>query len=150
MADSNVAIDPWMDEILEKIQRTIATEGLVEQQAPASPRPSADVPATQMSDENEIAGRHAQGATPEPGDRLLSPATAGMAVTAFAQLAAIRRQQQRAREFPLGGEQRTIEDVVRELLQPMMRDWMAEKLGPIVERLVRAELARALDESQGP
>jgi uncharacterized protein len=52
----------------------------------------------------------------------------------------------RSREFPIGGEPRTVEDVVRELLQPMMRDWLAEKLAPIIERLVRAELARALGE----
>ena len=43
----------------------------------------------------------------------------------------------------------TGEDVMRELLQPMMRDWLAEKLAPIIERLVRAELARALGEMDG-
>ena len=49
----------------------------------------------------------------------------------------------------MGGEQRTLEDVTRELLKPMMRDWLEEKLVPIVERLVQTELARALGQADG-
>jgi hypothetical protein len=51
MAEVNVAADPSMDEILEKIQRTIATEGLNGHQPAASPRPPAESPTRQMSDE---------------------------------------------------------------------------------------------------
>jgi cell pole-organizing protein PopZ len=81
-------------------------------------------------------------------ERLLSPATAGAAAAAFTQIAEIRRQQRRISEFPIGGEQRTLEDVVRELLRPMMRGWLEEKLMPIVERVVKSELARALGEAE--
>jgi Protein of unknown function (DUF2497) len=42
----------------------------------------------------------------------------------------------RVSEFPMGGEQRTLEDLVRELLRPMMSGWLEEKLMPIVERRV--------------
>jgi cell pole-organizing protein PopZ len=48
----------------------------------------------------------------------------------------------------MGGEQRTIEDVVRELLNPMMREWLDEKATPIVERAVQTELARAFGEAE--
>ena len=146
MAEVNVAADPSMDEILEKIQRTIATEGLNGHQPAASPRPLAQGPSRRMSDEEELSGRHSKPVIPGSGERLLSPATASATAAVFAHITAIRRQQGRSREFPIGGEQRTVEDVVRELLQPMMRDWLEDKLAPIVERLVRAELAGALGE----
>jgi len=146
MAEVNVAADPSMDEILEKIQRTIATEGLNGHQPAASPGPLAERPGRRMSDEEERSEKHGKRVMPESEERLLSPAAASATAAAVAQINAIRRQQGRSREFPIGGERRTIEDVVRDLLQPMMRDWLAEKLAPIIERLVRAELARALGE----
>ena len=149
MAEVNVAADPSMDEILEKIQRMIATEGLNGHQPAVSRRPPAELP-RKMSDEEELSGKHGKPVMPESEERLLSPATARATAAAFAQITAIRRQQGRSREFPIGGEQRTVEDVMRELLQPMMRDWLAEKLAPIIERLVRAELARALGEMGDP
>jgi cell pole-organizing protein PopZ len=61
----------------------------------------------------------------------------------FAQLAAFRREQRRITEFPVGA-QLTLEDMARELLSPMMRDWLDKNAMPIVERLVQVELARAL------
>ena len=85
-----------MDEILENIQRRLATD---------------DKAQSQSQSRNAAAEQS-----------ILSPAAAGAAVAAFAQLALVRRQQRRIREFPMGGEQRTIEDVVRGLLQPLMRD----------------------------
>lgn len=44
----------------------------------------------------------------------------------------------------------TLEDIVRELLNPMLRDWMDQNLPPMVERIVQKELEklarRAMDE----
>lgn len=44
----------------------------------------------------------------------------------------------------------TLEDIVRELLHPMLREWMDDNLPPMVERLVQKELEkltrRALDD----
>lgn len=44
----------------------------------------------------------------------------------------------------------TLEDIVRELLNPMLRDWMDSNLPPMVERIVQKELEklarRAMDE----
>ncbi len=44
----------------------------------------------------------------------------------------------------------TLEDIVREMLHPMLRDWMDGNLSPMVERLVQKELEKlarkALDE----
>jgi cell pole-organizing protein PopZ len=58
--------------------------------------------------------------TPARKESLLSPATADTFAGMFTQLAAFRREQRRSTEFPMGGAERTLEDVVRELLNPMM------------------------------
>lgn len=36
----------------------------------------------------------------------------------------------------------TLEDIVRDMLQPMLREWMDENLPPMIERLVEKELER--------
>src|SRR5207237_786269 len=61
--------------------------------------------------------------------------------------AAIQRDRRRAEEFPMGLQARTLEDLVRELLRPMLQGWLDQKMPDIIERLVKAELARALNEA---
>lgn len=36
----------------------------------------------------------------------------------------------------------TLEDIVRELMRPMLRDWLDQNLPPLIEKLVREELER--------
>ena len=147
MSHASVVAELSMDEILEKIQRTIATDGKEGSQLADSIHPSTE---TSRSDAGQGESQREQHApVPEQQEPLLSPATASAAVSAFAQLAAIQRQRRRMSEFPMGGEARTLEDVVRGLLTPMMRDWLDQKLPEILERLVKAELARALGQAEG-
>jgi cell pole-organizing protein PopZ len=150
MSHAGVATELSMDEILEKIQRTIAADGKEESQLADPIRPATEAPGLE-------AGKAETGGEPQPAvnaavlerqEALLSPATAGAAVAAFAQLAAIQRQRRRMTEFPMGGERRTLEDVIREMLTPMMRDFLDQKLPQILERLVKAELARAFGQAQ--
>lgn len=42
----------------------------------------------------------------------------------------------------LAGSQRTLDDVVKDLLRPMLKMWLDDNLPSIVERLVRAEIER--------
>lgn len=42
----------------------------------------------------------------------------------------------------LAGSQRTLDDIVREMLRPMLKEWLDDNLPSIVERLVRAEIER--------
>jgi len=86
-------------------------------------------------------------APPPTADRVLSESTAGAAAAAFAQLAAIQREKRRADEFPMGLQARTLEDLVRELLRPILQGWLDQKLPEILERLVKAELTKALHEA---
>src|SRR4030088_458455 len=69
------------------------------------------------------------------------------AAAAFAQLAAIQREKRRADEFPMGLEARTLEDLVRGLLRPMLQGWLDQKLPELLERLVKAELTKALHDA---
>jgi len=42
----------------------------------------------------------------------------------------------------LTGESRTIDDLVREMLKPMLKTWLEDNLPSLVERLVRTEIER--------
>jgi cell pole-organizing protein PopZ len=80
-------------------------------------------------------------------ERILSSATSGAAAAAFAQLGALPRERRREGELALGGADRTLEDVVRDLLRPLLQTWLDEHLPTLVERLVREELARVVGEA---
>jgi uncharacterized protein len=77
------------------------------------------------------------------------PGTARLAASmaALTKIASIG-QAARAPELPLGNVGRTLEDMVRELLRPHMKEWLDDHLPQLVERLVRDEIARLLREAQ--
>ena len=82
------------------------------------------------------------------GDRLVSSATAAASVAALSQLADLGQRGQ-VGTVPLGESGRTLESLVRELLKPMLRDWLDANLSPLVERLVREEIQRMARDAQG-
>jgi uncharacterized protein len=79
--------------------------------------------------------------------RIVSTATSGAAAAAFAQLGALPRESRREGDMPLGAPERTLEEIVREMLRPMLQTWLDEHLPGIVERLVREEIARVIGEA---
>ena len=79
--------------------------------------------------------------------RIVSTATSGAAAAAFAQLGALPGESRRRGELPLGATERTLEEIVREMLRPMLQAWLDEHLPGIVERLVREEIAQVVGES---
>ena len=54
---------------------------------------------------------------------------------------------QLARDMPLGGRERTLDDIVRDTLRPLLLAWLDENLPPVVERLVQAEITRVAREA---
>jgi uncharacterized protein len=80
-------------------------------------------------------------------ERIVSAATSGAAAAAFAQLGVLPRERRREGELPLGAADRTLEDIVRDMLRPMLETWLNEHLPGIVERLVREEIARVVGEA---
>ncbi len=80
-------------------------------------------------------------------ERIVSTATSGAAAAAFAQLGTLPRDRRREGELLLGGAERTLGEIVREIMRPMLQSWLDEHLADIVERLVREEIARVVGES---
>ena len=68
----------------------------------------------------------------EPISQLLSTATSAAVDSAFNSLA----------QTVLVHNARTLEDLVREMLRPMLKSWLDDNLPGMVERLVRAEIER--------
>ena len=67
--------------------------------------------------------------------RIMSEATDGVVSDAFGQLATTLLSRD--------GTTRTLEELVQEMLRPMLKSWLDENLPPIVENLVRQEIERA-------
>lgn len=65
-------------------------------------------------------------------ERLVSAAASATVQSAFGQLS----------HTVLAANARTLDDLVKEMLRPMLRAWLDENLPVIVERLVRAEIER--------
>lgn len=78
---------------------------------------------------------------------MLADATVAASVATLSQVAsagALARQQ----ELPLGNADRTLEEMVRELVRPHLKEWLDAHLPRLVERLVREEINRLVREAQ--
>lgn len=88
-----------------------------------------------------------KGAVPDsPGAQRL-PGDAAASIAALTKIASIG-QAARQPELPLGDVGRTLEEMVRELLRPHMKEWLDANLPRLVERLVRDEIGRLVREAQ--
>lgn len=162
MAQTKAQTEPSMEEILASIRRIIAEDGdekasepraadtgdeevlelteVVEEEppppAPAEEPPPAPPPLSRPA---------AVAAAAPPQDRLVSEPTAVASVAALSQLAAVSAKRD---GLALGDGQLTIEELVRDLLRPMLRDWLDANLPGMVERLVREEIERLVRDAQ--
>ncbi len=87
-------------------------------------------------------------AEPQPlsAEALVAPAVAAAASAAIGNL--LRAvSQDRGAAVTRGGP--SIEDVVREELRPLLKDWLDQHLPGLVERLVRAEIERLVGRALG-
>lgn len=82
---------------------------------------------------------------PDDEEDLVSAPTAAAASAAFAQLADSLGG--RTTSVHAGGP--TIEGIVREMLRPLLREWLDQNLPPIVERMVQREIEKMVRRSQG-
>jgi cell pole-organizing protein PopZ len=148
MALQDPQAEPSMEEILASIRRIISEE----EQAPMAepvldltkPQPPEDdivfeavepPPAPEPSAPEPAQPPPAQSAAPAPLEgAILSAPTTHAAAGALARLAGSLR----IADTP----NQTVEGVVRELLKPMLKDWLDHNLPAIVEARVEAELER--------
>ena len=77
------------------------------------------------------------GGRADDGSALISDRTADLAQSAFARLNGSGNRLYS--DLPIG-DGRTVEDLVRELLKPMLKEWLDANLPEIVERLVDREV----------
>ncbi|CAN5278809.1 hypothetical protein BH09PSE3_BH09PSE3_07440 [soil metagenome] len=152
-----------MEDILSSIKRIIAEDsdaalsaprgkrsvgGLTQAAAPAPVVPEADdseilelteaVPADEPATEQPVT-QPVAAKTPEPEAQakspLLSQATLNASRSSIAALSALI-----VKPEVTGGD--TLEGLVREMLKPMLADWLDQRLPDVVERLVAQEIAR--------
>jgi cell pole-organizing protein PopZ len=98
---------------------------------PQPPRP--DIPVERISAEHSLV----------EGQRL-STSASSLAAAALARRA---DRERREADIPLGDAAKTLEDIVRETLQPLLQAWLDQHLQGIVEPVVRAEVARVVAET---
>ncbi len=175
MSESKGQHEPSMEEILASIRRIIAEDG--EQPPAATPPPAAPVAApappapAAKSDEilelTEVVDEHPADPVPapepptpeavptpppvaaDPADRLVSDAAAAASIAALSQINQIGSQsEKRMSDIPLGEGQRTIEEMIREMLRPLLKEWLDSNLPHLVERVVQDEVSRLVRDSQ--
>ncbi|CAK0748577.1 conserved hypothetical protein [Azospirillaceae bacterium] len=87
-------------------------------------------------------------AEPSPDSNfLISPQPAAMATAAFSQLTN-RLQTDRFGSMPIGVG-RTVEELIIEVLRPMLRDWLDQNLPSLVESMVKSEIDKIVKQSRG-
>lgn len=143
--------EPSVEEILESIKKVIARES--ENAAMAAIEPANHEEAEEvleldedamiaLSDEEGTQGRFTE--TDDADDYKDRPLTAAEKSSAiaenFAALAMLARPG-REPQIVRSGET-SLEGLVREMLRPMLAKWLDDNLPPMVEELVKAEIAR--------
>jgi len=161
-----------MEEILASIRRIIAEDGEQPAAAPAKEAPPATTPPgpdeilelTEVVEE-EHGAKPAAVAMAEPELRpqpqplaiepdgpggLVSDAAAAASLAALSQLKQLgERREKRMSDIPLGEGPQTIEGMVRDMLRPLLKEWLDSNLPDIVERIVHEEVDRLVRASRG-
>lgn len=168
--EPNAGAEPSMEEILASIRRIIADEKDPAAVAADAPAGEDVLELTQMVQEDGSVVDVAAAPPPEPepvfaapepeppspppappaafdeGDGILSNMAADAAASSLTALANTVQIERRATvpmgSSPLGNGGRTLEDMVLELMKPMLKAWLDENLPATVDRLVQKEVER--------
>ena len=98
--------------------------------------------------ESESAPRATPPPSPAFEQPLVGSSVAGAATSAFDRLNQVVEERKAAPVAPpgpalaIGVGEKTIEDLVKEMLRPMLKEWIDRSLPPMVEQLVEREIAR--------
>jgi uncharacterized protein len=156
MALQDTQAEPSMEEILASIRRIISEDDaapappapVLELSTPAPPVAAAVAPAPAVVDDDDLLVFDHEGEMDTPpaavtsppapreqhADSIISQPTVSAAASSFTRLAGSLRVAET--------QGQSLEGVVRELLRPMLRDWLEQNLPAIVESKVEAELDR--------
>ncbi len=120
-------------------------EPAVEPGGEADPKPEA---AAEMEGDAELKPEPESKPAPK-GERLVSGASAEASVQSFSELSsALEPEENSSPGLRVAKSGRTVEDIVMELIKPMLREWLDNNLPPIVERLVKKEIRSLVRRSE--
>ena len=151
-ADATAAAPPAAGESLQAASDDVLelTEVVEEEQAVAN---IAEAPAPNGAEPDLLKlepepSHDSDDAAASERERLISAASAAASVASLSQL--VSRPRDKGPELPLGEVNRTLEDLVRELIRPMLKTWIDDNLPQLVERLVREEITRLVARGREP
>jgi hypothetical protein len=127
--------DPSMEDILASIKRVIA-----EDSRPAAARPARGSRPTEVARQDEDVLELSDPVS--DGESLVSEDAAAASLRSLAALSAIA---EKSETLPQGDG--PLEAVVREMLKPMLKEWLDRNLPELVEELVTREIARITGKS---
>jgi len=122
--------EPSMEDILASIKKVIAEEKELRDALPGSALAAAEA-AGEEEDVLELDQPLNAGSRPEP---LLDEQAAGHSRQAFEQLQTV------AATTPPAGN--PLEDMIREMLRPLLKQWLDEHLPAMIDEHVKREIAR--------
>jgi uncharacterized protein len=141
MADSRS--EPSMDEILSSIKKIIADDDRTKKSAPksvAKPVVEAQDEPAPMTDNETVLELTETVESEEESSDLLDANKAQSLARSFSTLQTLAEPGV-APQIVRSGET-SLEGLTRELLRPMLKDWLDSNLPPIVESMVEREIAR--------
>ena len=124
-----------MEDILASIRRDLS-EDEREEGAEAAAAETEPAPEPELEDVLDL--------TPEmiADDQAVSDPAARASADALEELARVLLSQ---RDIPVGGRDVTLEGLVREILRPLLREWLDRNLPAVIERLANEEINRTAD-----
>ena len=132
------AVQHPQDDVLSLDASMLVDEPAVALQR-AEPAPA---PAAAWAPAPASASAPAPAARPASGDGLVGDAAASAAATSMGSLLRTLASERQQVAVYRGGP--TLEDLVREEMRPILKQWLDSNLPPLVERLVRAEIERVV------
>ncbi len=165
MADPKPQKEPSMEEILASIRRIISEDGDAATPAaeaepvleltqevdaegnPVVPKAESPAPVPEPAPSLAEAPEPEPPAPPEPPPAappaLVADGPAAATAAAFAALSETLNPPKQAKAAPReSADGRTVEQLVEDLLRPMLQGWLDQNLPPLAERLVQREIER--------
>jgi cell pole-organizing protein PopZ len=81
-----------------------------------------------------------------PVETIVSESATAATASALGELT--RAMDEKTNKLKIGAGDASISDIVKEMLRPMLREWLDENLPVIVERVVRREIQKLVDRAE--
>lgn len=155
------AQEPTMEEILASIRRIVSddepsseenendvldlTPDMIDQNEPSASAEANEAPKAEPN-VMDIAAEELQAVMPTAPEPAPAPAPANTAgeesLTSMDAAQAVSSAFGNLNHLVMSQNARTLDDIVTEMMRPMLREWLDDNLPPLVERLVKEEIQR--------